>query len=101
MMENTIMPVVKEQIQQLGKSSMVTIYHSKNVTTCFRSHVVPNTIRPRTIAFKEDAAVTEDDTPTATMTFAYGGEGDATLFGSVKIDDPCLLMSHTSNSLPR
>ena len=80
LMDNTVMPKVKEQLTKLKQSSVVTVYHRQNVKKAFRSYMVPSTIRPETIGFLQGINNT-----TATMMFSHG---EAATFGSVSIDDP-------------
>jgi hypothetical protein len=79
LMNNTVMPTVKQQLLQLKKSCVITIYHRGESSTVFRSHVVPSTIDMDTVAFVRNG-VTK-------MTFAFGNNKDEPKFGSVVVDD--------------
>ena len=87
LMDATVMPLVKQQLTSIKESAVVTVYHRKNWMTAFRSYVVPNTIRPATLAFSNGANV-EGQSPMIQLSFAYGNEGDPLAFGSHNIDDP-------------
>jgi hypothetical protein len=85
LMDSTVMPLIKQQLTELKGSSVIVVYSSKNMTGCFRSYMVPSTIRPGTVGF-----VTPDpDVPESpvTMTFSYG-EGVESAFGSLVLNDP-------------
>jgi hypothetical protein len=79
LMQNTVMPKVKEQLLELKKSAVVTIYHRGNDgNVLFRSHMVPSTINMETLAFVPNG-VTK-------MTFTYG-DPQQPKFGFVVVDD--------------
>jgi hypothetical protein len=95
LMDNTIMPMIKQQLTQLRESSIVVVYHQKNKTKSFRSYMVPSSIRTSTIAFVQqpDVGETVDGEPVnrpITMSFAYGEAPEAS-FGSIAIQDPVFL----------
>jgi hypothetical protein len=86
LMDNTVMPIVKQQLLELKRSSLVVVYHQKDIK-CFRSYMVPSTIRMATIAFIQQPSV-DGAVQSTTMTFAYGNNDNDNLFGSIMIDDP-------------
>lgn len=51
MLNNRIMPKVKEDIKALQNSAILTVYRSQNVQGNFRSYHVPTDIHQGTIAF--------------------------------------------------
>jgi hypothetical protein len=86
---STAMPTVKEQLQELQRSTLITIYHKLNMNGCFRSYIVPSTIQFETVAFLPQTNNTDDGSIKKCMTFAYhGGQEQGVLFGSLIIDDP-------------
>jgi selenophosphate synthase len=85
-MDKTVMPLAKKQILELQSSSVVTVYHKKNLKLSFRSYTVPSTIRDTTIAFLQQTSPT--GVVSTTMTFAYGIAEETNTFGSIVIDDP-------------
>jgi hypothetical protein len=94
LMDSTVMPKIKQQLIDLKKSSVVVVYHKKNITTNFRSYIVPSSIRPTTIAFllqQTNEAVDDTDNKKITMTYAYGEDIAAPTFGSVAIEDPVFI----------
>jgi hypothetical protein len=96
LMNSTVMPMIKQQLTDLQRSSVVVVYHQKNMTKTFRSYIVPSSIRPATIAFLQqtnEAAVagTVNNNNSITMTFAYGEDITAPTFGSIKIQDPVFI----------
>ena len=89
LMNSTVMPAVKEQLKELKKSAMVTVYHRLNITKCFRTYTVPSTIHPGTVAFIPRTNDEGGGRMVATMTFAYdGNDGEGGTFGSVNLEDP-------------
>jgi hypothetical protein len=86
LMDNTVMPLIKEQLTELQRSSVIVVYHSKNMTQCFRSFMVPDTIKSTTIGFVPPNPDVQD--APVTMTYCYGNDPTATFFGSLVIDDP-------------
>lgn len=52
LMESTVMPIVKKQLNDLKKSSMLTVFHLKNIES-FRSYIVPSTICQNTVHFAQ------------------------------------------------
>jgi hypothetical protein len=44
-------PSIKQQISQLNSSSVVAVYHQKNMTKSFRSYILPASIHEATILF--------------------------------------------------
>jgi hypothetical protein len=90
-MDNTVMPLIKEQLNELKGSSIICVYNAKNMTKSFRSYTVPTTIRTSTIGFVPP----NPDVPnsTVTMTYCYGDNqtGEAPSFGSLAVDDVRLL----------
>jgi hypothetical protein len=87
LMNSTVMPMVKKQLMELKKSSVVTVYHCGKFKTAFRSYTVPLTIRPGTIGFIQ-GTIEGSNTLVTTMTFSYG---KAATFGSIEIDDPVFI----------
>jgi hypothetical protein len=53
LMDNTIMPTIKQQLNELRRSSVVAVYHKVNFKECFRSYIVPSTIMVSTIGLVE------------------------------------------------
>ncbi len=51
LMDSTVMPSIKQQISQLNSSSVVVVYHQKNMTKSFRSYIVPASIHEANITF--------------------------------------------------
>jgi hypothetical protein len=86
-MSTTVMPTVKQQLVELHNSSLLVVYHYKEVTKCFRSFMVPSNIKIGTIAFRQ---TTEEGTnaKSTIMTFAHGVTNEPATFGSLVIDDP-------------
>jgi hypothetical protein len=87
LMNNTVMPMVKQQLNDLKKSSIITVYHSTNPTKAFRSYTVPSSIRPTTVAFLQDTVAGSGEARIL-MTFAFGDHGQQETFGSIEIKDP-------------
>lgn len=85
LMDSTVMPAIKSELNQLKKSSILTVFHTKNITGCFRSYTVPSSILLNTVAFRSN-----QDVPSTTMTFAYyyGLAGDRLEFGSISLKEP-------------
>jgi hypothetical protein len=83
-MNNTVMPMIKEQLKELQRSSILVVYHSKNMTRCYRSYMAPSSVRPTIVGFGQPHPDATD--PAVTMTYSYG-EGDQASFGSHVIDD--------------
>jgi hypothetical protein len=86
MMDNTVMPVIKQQIMDLKASSVIDVYHTKDMTRSYQSYTVPATIKSNTIGFVPPPP----DVPngTITMTYSYiNNTGDGATFGSLAIDD--------------
>jgi hypothetical protein len=83
LMNQTVMPTIKQQLLQLQQSSLVTVFHTRNMQNCFRSFMVPSSIRPSTIAFLLKT-INGDNIPC--MTFAHGEEPNP-IFGSIDIVD--------------
>jgi hypothetical protein len=79
------MPAIKSELTQLKNSSILTMFHTKNVTGCFRSYTVPSSILLNTVAFRSN-----QDVQSTTMTFAYyyGSSGDRLEFGSISLKEP-------------
>jgi hypothetical protein len=88
LMNNTVMPMVKQQLIERKQSSIVTVYHTKNPIKAFRSYTVPSSIRPTTVAFLQETTTGSDKV--IIMTFAYGDTPRQEIFGSIRIDDPVL-----------
>jgi hypothetical protein len=93
LMNNTVMPMVKDQLNALKQSSIVTVYHKVNPTKAFRSYTVPSSIRPTTVAFLQETVTSNavdnnsEETRT-TMTYSFGDTQQQQCFGSITIDDP-------------
>jgi hypothetical protein len=87
-MNNTVMPMVKEQLIELKKSSIVTVYHIKQPSNVFRSYTVPKSIRRNTIAFLQEPVANSEEKKSV-MTFAYEDPTHPGLetFGAIHIDD--------------
>jgi hypothetical protein len=93
LMDNTVMPLIKQQLVDLQGSSLVVVYHQKNVSKAYRSYMVPSSIRPGTMAFLQETDQEamdidgDNNNRPIRMTFAYGGVNELS-FGSISIDDP-------------
>jgi hypothetical protein len=92
LMDSTVMPAIKSELNQLKKSSILTVFHTKNVTGCFRSYTVPSSILLNTVAFRSN-----QDVQSTTMTFAYyyGSSVDRLEFGSITLKEPLNDVFHT------
>jgi hypothetical protein len=84
LMDKTVMPTIKLQLLELQRSSLVTVYHTRNMRQCFRSYMVPSSICPGTMAFMING---EGENRVRCMTFAHGGQ-DAPRFGLIDLVDP-------------
>ena len=51
LMQKTVMPMVKKQLKELKRSSMLTVFQSDKVSTVFRSYIVPLTIDRNSVKF--------------------------------------------------
>jgi hypothetical protein len=87
LMDSTVMPTIKQQLLELQKKSLVTVYHMKNMQQCYQSYMVPCSIRPATIAFLLKTNEV-DGNVISSMTFAYGNCEATAAFGSIDLLDP-------------
>lgn len=99
LMNNTVMPMVKDQLLKLEESSVITVYHRTKSTEIFRSYTVPSTILPATIAFLQQPLPQGNNNNVVgnsqiMMTYAFGKEGEVPIFGSIVIDDPVFIGIH-------
>lgn len=81
LLNSTVMPAVKKEIQNLENNAIVTVYHRKNIK-CYRSFMVPASINLSTVAFRN----TEEGND-LTMTYAYASD-NVISFGSLPLKEP-------------
>jgi hypothetical protein len=89
LLESTIMPIVKQQLTELRKSAMLTVFHRQHLSKTFRSYMVPSSIRSGTIAFSEQQEQGDNaNNKFILMSYSFGNNEHEQNYGSIRIDDP-------------